>query len=117
MANSSIESSCLDHLVVIGERHLRLVLAEFADVLNHDRPDRSLRLRTPLPSPLLVKGRVARARLVRSPPRLRAGRLNADRVLPPFNIASGLLLAILFLTVLNAPFWFARRRAVRRSAR
>ena len=34
----------------------------------------------------------------------------------PWYIASGLLLAIVFLTVLNAPFWFARRRAARRSA-
>ena len=34
----------------------------------------------------------------------------------PWYIASGLLLAIVFLTVLNAPFWLARRRAVRGSA-
>jgi len=35
----------------------------------------------------------------------------------PWYIASGLLLAIVFLTMLDAPFWLARRRAGRRSAR
>ena len=35
----------------------------------------------------------------------------------PWYIASGALLAIIFLTTLNAPFWFARRRARSASVR
>jgi len=54
----TIRSECLDHLIVIDECHLRAVLAEFADYYNRDRPHRSLRLKTPLPSPVLVRGRV-----------------------------------------------------------
>jgi transposase InsO family protein len=54
----TIRTECLDHLIVIDERHLRAVLAEFADYYNRDRPHRSLWLTTPLPSPVLVRGRV-----------------------------------------------------------
>jgi transposase InsO family protein len=44
----TIRSECLDHIIVIKERHLQAVLAEFADYYNHDRPHRSLRLRSPI---------------------------------------------------------------------
>jgi transposase InsO family protein len=54
----TVRNECLDHLIVIDERHLRAVLAEFADYYNRDRPHRSLRPKTPLPSPVLVRGRV-----------------------------------------------------------
>ncbi len=54
----TIRTECLDHLIVIDERHLRAVLAEYADYYNRDRPHRSLWLKTPLPSPVLVGGRV-----------------------------------------------------------
>jgi putative transposase len=40
----TIRIECLDHLIVIDERHLRAVLAEFADYYNRDRPHRSLGL-------------------------------------------------------------------------
>jgi hypothetical protein len=43
---------------VIDERHLRAVLAEFADYYNRDRPHRSLGLQSPLPSGVLPRGRV-----------------------------------------------------------
>jgi transposase InsO family protein len=46
----TIRSECLDHLIVVDERHLRVVLAEFADYYNRDRPHRSLGLQSPLPT-------------------------------------------------------------------
>ena len=49
----------LDHLIVLDERHLRAILAEFADYYNRDRPHRSLRLQTPLPSAVRFLSRVA----------------------------------------------------------
>ncbi len=48
----------LDHLIVIDERHLRAVLAEFTDYYNYDRPHRSLGLQCSLPSGGPVRGRV-----------------------------------------------------------
>jgi Integrase core domain len=54
----TIRTECLDHLIVIDERHLRAVLAEFADYYNRDRPHRSLRLESPLPSSVQAHGRV-----------------------------------------------------------
>jgi integrase-like protein len=54
----TIRTECLDHLIVIDERHLRVVLAEFADYYNCDRPHRSLGLQSPIPSSLRAGGRV-----------------------------------------------------------
>jgi len=54
----TIRTECLDHLVVIDERHLRVVLGEFADYYNRDRPHRSLGLQSPLPGSVRVRGRV-----------------------------------------------------------
>jgi integrase-like protein len=54
----TIRSECLDHIIVINERHLQAVLAEFAHYYNHDRPRRSLRLQTPIVTPTLPTGRV-----------------------------------------------------------
>ena len=45
----TIRTECLDHLIVIDERHLRAVLTEFADYYNQDRPHRGLGLQSPLP--------------------------------------------------------------------
>jgi transposase InsO family protein len=45
----SIRVECLDHLIVINERHLIAVLREFIDYYNHDRPHRSLALTSPVP--------------------------------------------------------------------
>jgi hypothetical protein len=41
---------CLDHLIVLNERHLHAVLTEFAVLYNCARPHRRLRLETPLPA-------------------------------------------------------------------
>ncbi len=54
----TIRTECLDHLIVFDERHLRAVLAEFADYYNRDRPHRILRLESPLPSSVRAHGRV-----------------------------------------------------------
>ncbi len=54
----TIRSECLDHIVVINERHLRAVLAEFAHYYNHDRPHRSLRLGSPILTPTPPTGKV-----------------------------------------------------------
>jgi transposase InsO family protein len=45
----TIRTECLDHLLVVDERHLLAVLAESANYYNRDRPHRSLRLQTPVP--------------------------------------------------------------------
>jgi Integrase core domain len=46
----SIRVECLDHLIVINQRHLIAVLREFTDYYNHDRPHRSLGLTSPVPT-------------------------------------------------------------------
>ncbi len=56
----SIRRECLDHVIVINERHLREVLDEFADYYNLDRPHRSLGLQSPLHRPLVRDGPVTR---------------------------------------------------------
>jgi hypothetical protein len=45
----SIRVECLDHLIVINDRHLTAVLSEFIDYYNNDRPHRSLALTSPVP--------------------------------------------------------------------
>jgi transposase InsO family protein len=45
----SIRRECLDHVIVINERHLRSVLVEYAQYYNLDRPHRSLGLQSPQP--------------------------------------------------------------------
>ena len=45
----SFRFECLDHLIVINDRHLAAVLTEFVEYYNHDRPHRSLALGSPVP--------------------------------------------------------------------
>jgi hypothetical protein len=54
----TIRTECLDHLIVIDERHLNALLTEFADYYNRDRPHRSLGLQSPLPTSGRSHGRV-----------------------------------------------------------
>jgi len=45
----SLRAECLDHLIVINERHLHAILGEFLRYYNADRPHRSLDLEPPRP--------------------------------------------------------------------
>jgi putative transposase len=42
---------CTDQMLLLGERHLRVVLDQFADHYNHGRPHRSLEKRAPTDDP------------------------------------------------------------------
>jgi putative transposase len=46
----TIRNECLDHLLIMNERHLGVVLAEYVAYYNADRPHRSLALEPPLPA-------------------------------------------------------------------
>ena len=46
----TFRQECLDHVIVLNERHLLTLLTEFLDYYNHDRPQRTLDLQTPVPS-------------------------------------------------------------------
>jgi transposase InsO family protein len=46
----TFRQECLDHVIVFNERHLLTLLTEFLGYYNHDRPDRTLDLQTPVPS-------------------------------------------------------------------
>jgi putative transposase len=53
----------IDRMLIFGERHLRRVLAAYADHYNTARPHRALRLRPPRPTspvPKPVRGRIRR---------------------------------------------------------
>ena len=54
----TFRAECLDHLIVINEKHLRAVLREFIRYYNHERPHRTLALETPVPRPVMPEGRV-----------------------------------------------------------
>jgi hypothetical protein len=43
----TLRRECLDHLIVLDERHLRTVLTEFVQYYNQERPHRTLGLQTP----------------------------------------------------------------------
>jgi transposase InsO family protein len=43
----TLRRECLDHMIVLDERHLLSVLREFVTYYNQERPHRTLRLQTP----------------------------------------------------------------------
>ncbi|MER6007439.1 transposase [Nonomuraea angiospora] len=51
----TLRRECLDHLLVLGERHLRQVLAEYERHYNGHRPHQALSLRQPLHDPAKVR--------------------------------------------------------------
>ena len=52
----TLRRECLDHLIVLSERHLRTVVAEFDRSYNFDRPHRTLRLQPPRPPAVTARG-------------------------------------------------------------
>ena len=46
----TLRRECLDQLIILNERHLRAILAEFVGFYNVQRPHRTLRLETPIPA-------------------------------------------------------------------
>jgi len=54
----TLRRECLDHVIVLGEHHLRSVITEFVQYYNLERPHRTLRLETPVPAQRAVKGSV-----------------------------------------------------------
>jgi transposase InsO family protein len=45
----TLRRECLDHPIVVNERHLRVILSDFAEYYNRDRPHQTLGLDTPHP--------------------------------------------------------------------
>jgi transposase InsO family protein len=56
----TLRRECLNHLIVVNERHLGAVLTEFAGYYNGARPHRRLGLETPLPADRLAVRRRTR---------------------------------------------------------
>jgi putative transposase len=55
----TVRAECLNHMLILGRRHLDSVLAEFMEHYNWARPHRSLDLTTPEPRPpVLPRGSV-----------------------------------------------------------
>jgi transposase InsO family protein len=54
----SIRRECLDHVVVIGERHLRAILAKYVNYYNATRTHLSLAKDAPEPRNVQREGRV-----------------------------------------------------------
>jgi putative transposase len=47
----TVKTTCLDHILIRGDKHLRHVMKEFIDHYNHERPHQSLDGRPPDPYP------------------------------------------------------------------
>jgi putative transposase len=47
----TLRRECLDHMLILGERHLRSVLAEYVRHYNGHRPHQALRQEPPLREP------------------------------------------------------------------
>ena len=50
-SRGSVRRACLDHLLVLGERHLARELREYVAYFNRDRPHQGLDQATPKPPP------------------------------------------------------------------
>jgi len=54
----TLRRECLDHVIIVNERHLLQVLGDFIDYYNCHRPHRSLNLEAPVPAVATRNGRV-----------------------------------------------------------
>jgi transposase InsO family protein len=57
----TFRQECLDHIIVLNERHLLALITEFVRYYNHDRPHGTLELGTPVPRPPM-SGRIVVSR-------------------------------------------------------
>ena len=61
----SVRRECLDHLLILGERHLERVLREYVCYVNEERPHQGITQRIPAvvlqPRPLDATGRAVQA--------------------------------------------------------
>ncbi|WP_406643314.1 integrase core domain-containing protein [Amycolatopsis sp. WGS_07] len=64
----SVRRECMDRILIVNQRHLEQVLAEYVDHFNHHRPHRSLHQRPP--DQVLVPGRLTGTGRVRRRDRL-----------------------------------------------
>ena len=63
----TLRRECLDHLLILGERHLRRILAEYTRHYNEHRPHQSREQRPPLHGPgqaVDITGRITRSQVV-----------------------------------------------------
>ncbi len=47
--NGTLQRECLDHLIILNERHLRRILSEFIDYYTTTRPHLSINRNSPIP--------------------------------------------------------------------
>ena len=63
--NGTVREEILDHILIIGEAHLRRVLIEFINYYNNRRPHQSLDQQSPMPRPELATiGKVERRQIL-----------------------------------------------------
>jgi transposase InsO family protein len=62
----TVRQECLDHVVVLDERHLHTILSEFVRYYNKERPHRALALESPVPQLELAREGPVRSRPVLS---------------------------------------------------
>ena len=63
----TLRRECLDHVLILGQRHLREVLAEYARHYNRHRPRQGLQQERPLRQPghaVDITARIERQRVV-----------------------------------------------------
>ncbi len=61
----TLRRECLDHVIVVDERHLKSLLADFIRYYNQERPHRTLGLQTPETKPRPMTGPI-RSRVVQN---------------------------------------------------
>jgi transposase InsO family protein len=52
----TLRQECLDHVIVINERHLHRLLTELVHYYNHERPHRSMAQESPVPRVVIRDG-------------------------------------------------------------
>jgi len=60
----SIRRECVDHIVALGEQHLRRILRSYAHYYNETRTHRSLNKDAPITRPIQRTGRIASCALL-----------------------------------------------------